>query len=102
MPRTVAAAEGEEHTVCHKDGSLWAKGRKLDGEMHGYWEFFRRNGTRLRSGHFDRGVQVGEWTTYDAQGAVYKVTKMRPRPASKPAGSSPAAAAAAAARRHRS
>jgi hypothetical protein len=28
----------------------------------------------MRSGHFDRGRQTGEWTTYDASGAVYKVT----------------------------
>jgi hypothetical protein len=28
----------------------------------------------LRSGHFDKGRQTGEWTTYDKAGAVYKVT----------------------------
>jgi antitoxin component YwqK of YwqJK toxin-antitoxin module len=49
----------------------------LGGEMHGYWEWFRKDGTRMRSGHFDRGVQVGEWTTYDAKGNVYKVTRMK-------------------------
>lgn len=61
----------------HRDGSLWAQGQTLDGLPTGYWEWFRKDGTRLRSGHFDKGEQVGEWTTYDSAGQVYKVTKMR-------------------------
>jgi antitoxin component YwqK of YwqJK toxin-antitoxin module len=51
----------------------------VDGVLHGYWEWFRKDGTLMRSGFFDTGVQVGEWTTYDAKGNVYKVTKMRPK-----------------------
>jgi hypothetical protein len=31
----------------------------------------------MRSGHFENGEQVGEWTTYDANGKVVKVTKMK-------------------------
>jgi hypothetical protein len=31
----------------------------------------------MRSGHFDKGRQTGEWTTYDKNGAVYKVTTKR-------------------------
>lgn len=61
----------------HKDGSLWARGQTLDDLPTGYWEWFRKDGTKLRSGHFERGEQVGEWTTYDAKGRVYKVTQMR-------------------------
>ena len=34
----------------------------------------------MRSGHFDAGRQVGEWTTYDHAGAVYKVTRMKAGP----------------------
>ena len=67
-------------TKRHRDGTLWAKGRTADGEPTGYWEWFRKDGTRLRSGHFDAGRQVGEWTTYDRRGAVYKVTTMKPGP----------------------
>ena len=54
----------------HKDGSVWAKGTMHDGECHSYWEWFRKDGTKLRSGYFKHGVQAGEWTTYDRQGAV--------------------------------
>jgi antitoxin component YwqK of YwqJK toxin-antitoxin module len=73
------AEQTEPFSLDHKDGSLWAKGQTLGGENHGYWEWFRKNGTKLRSGHFDMGKQVGEWTTYDKDGAPYKVTKMKPK-----------------------
>ena len=69
--------EPQEHLVYHKDGSIWAKGQKLDDVMVGYWEWFRKDGTKMRSGSFENGEQVGEWTTYDKYGEVYKVTKMR-------------------------
>lgn len=64
-----------EHVERHRDGSLRARGPTLDGEPHGDWAWFRRDGTRLRSGTFDRGRQVGEWTTYDRAGEPYKVTR---------------------------
>ena len=61
----------------HKDGSLWARGQTVDDVPTGYWEWFRKDGTKLRSGFFERGEQVGDWTTYDAKGAPYKVTQIR-------------------------
>lgn len=61
----------------HNDGTVWAKGTVVDGKLDGYWEWFRKTGTRMRSGYFDRGKQVGEWTTYDQKGKVYKVTRMK-------------------------
>jgi hypothetical protein len=64
------------HTQLHKDGSVWAKGQTLDGQPHGYWEWFRKDGVIMRSGYFCQGEQCGEWTTYDKAGKVYKVTKM--------------------------
>ena len=78
------ANAAQEETMKHADGSLWAKGAKLDGELHGYWEWFRKDGTKMRSGHFDRGVKVGEWTTYDKTGAVYKVTQIKAKPKATP------------------
>jgi antitoxin component YwqK of YwqJK toxin-antitoxin module len=79
MPKKAQAAE--EFIHYHKDGSIWAKGKR-DGETPtGYWEWFRKDGTKLRSGYFENGEQAGEWTTYDAKGAVYKVTRMTPNKA---------------------
>ena len=68
-----------EHVHYHKDGSIWAKGSMAKGLPTGYWEWFRKDGTKLRSGYFLNGEQVGEWTTYDKSGKVYKVTVMKPK-----------------------
>jgi len=65
------------YLLHHKDGSLWAKGQTTGDVPTGYWEWFRKDGTKMRSGHFEDGKQVGEWTTYDRKGQVYKVTKMK-------------------------
>ena len=77
MPKKTTTSQAKEHVEYHKDGSIRARGPKLNGELHGFWEWFRKDGTRMRSGHFDQGAQVGEWTTYDARGNVYKVTPMK-------------------------
>ena len=69
----------KEFTQHHKDGSLWATGQTIDDVPEGYWEWFRKDGTKLRSGHFTKGEQTGEWTTYDKNGKVYKVTQMKPK-----------------------
>lgn len=71
-------ARTKPHTQLHKDGSIWVRGQTLDGEMHGYWEWFRKDGVIMRSGHFCQGEQCGEWTTYDKAGKVHKVTSMKP------------------------
>lgn len=80
----MAKPKPKDFVQYHKDGSLWARGQTIDGVPTGYWEWFRKTGTKLRSGHFNGGEQVGEWTTYDARGKVYKVTNMKPKAALKP------------------
>jgi antitoxin component YwqK of YwqJK toxin-antitoxin module len=74
----------EDHVRYHKDGSVWARGQTIGGVATGYWEWFRKDGVRMRSGTFERGEQVGQWTTYDKSGAVYKVTSMKPKPKPRP------------------
>lgn len=66
-----------KHTEYHKDGTIWAQGEMIDGIPEGYWEWFRKDGTKMRSGYFRNGQQVGEWTTYDRTGKVYKVTTFK-------------------------
>ncbi|MDB5691645.1 MAG: hypothetical protein JWO81_708 [Alphaproteobacteria bacterium] len=63
----------------HRAGTIKARGHEVDGLLSGYWEWFRKDGTRLRSGWFEKGEQVGEWTTYDVAGQGYKVTVFKPR-----------------------
>ncbi len=67
----------EEYVTHHSDGSVWARGTKVDGQLDGYFEWFRKDGTKMRSGYFRMGKQVGEWTTYDRKGKVVKVTRMK-------------------------
>jgi antitoxin component YwqK of YwqJK toxin-antitoxin module len=33
--------------------------------LTGYWEWFRKDGTRMRTGYFENGKQLGDWMTYD-------------------------------------
>lgn len=67
------AFKPKQHTIYHKDGSIWAKGKMAGKVCEGYWEWFRKDSTKLRSGNFKNGKQVGEWITYDKKGKVYKI-----------------------------
>lgn len=70
----------QSHIKYHKDGSVWAKGETEDGAPDGYWEWFRKDGIKMRSGYFKDGIQVGDWITYDKQGQIYKITNMDKKP----------------------
>jgi antitoxin component YwqK of YwqJK toxin-antitoxin module len=67
--------------IDHYDnGEVPLRGANLDGKMHGAWEFFRRDGSQMRSGLFERGKQIGVWRTFDRAGNVIKQSKF-PGPA---------------------
>ncbi|MFM6939191.1 MAG: toxin-antitoxin system YwqK family antitoxin [Rhodoluna sp.] len=53
------------------------KGEYQDGLMHGYWEFYRKDGSLMRSGYFDRDQQVDAWKTFNRQGELVKETKFQ-------------------------
>lgn len=78
MPAKISPTK--EHIHYHKNGSIWAKGQMAGDLCVGYWEWFRLDGTKLRSGHFENGQQTGQWTTYDKKGQPYKVTTIKPKP----------------------
>jgi antitoxin component YwqK of YwqJK toxin-antitoxin module len=67
----------DERIDLHKNGTVKARGHVKDGELEGYWEWFRLDGSKMRSGHFKAGKQVGDWTTFDSKGNVVKVTRMK-------------------------
>jgi antitoxin component YwqK of YwqJK toxin-antitoxin module len=69
----------QTHIEYHKDGSIWATGKVINGIPTGYWEWFRKDGTRMRSGYFEEGDQVDEWTTYDRKGNIVKITVIKPK-----------------------
>tara|TARA_B110000027_G_scaffold115768_1_gene126145 strand:+ start:327 stop:536 length:210 start_codon:yes stop_codon:yes gene_type:complete len=58
-----------EHNPVYANGLPRFKGEYLDGQMHGYWEFFRKNGSLMRSGSFNLGSQVGVWKTFNRDGS---------------------------------
>ena len=62
----------------YPNGNPRFRGFHLDGEMHGEWTFYRSDGSVMRTGTFDRGRQVGEWTTFDRTGKTVKVTDFGP------------------------
>jgi antitoxin component YwqK of YwqJK toxin-antitoxin module len=62
------------HVEHYGNGTIKLRGSHLDGEMHGDWEFFRRDGSTMRAGSFDRGRQIGVWKTFDRTGQVVKET----------------------------
>ena len=66
-----------EISPFYENGLPRFKGEYLDGEMHGLWEFFRKDGTLMRLGAFDRGVQVGVWKTFDREGNLVKETNFK-------------------------
>jgi antitoxin component YwqK of YwqJK toxin-antitoxin module len=75
MPKKSSSAKSR--VIYHKDGSIWARGKMTGGVCEGYWEWFRKDGTRMRSGHFKKGKQFGEWITYDKKGQAYKTTTIK-------------------------
>lgn len=79
QPKTVPSKKTEiidGYTIkYHANGTtVWSKGKMVEGRTDGFWEWYRPDGTLKRSGYFDMGEPVGDWTTYDAMGKVYKVT----------------------------
>ena len=53
---------------------LQSKGKFRKGELHGPWQWWRKDATIMRSGEFKDGIQVGTWWTYDTKGKPYKKT----------------------------
>ena len=59
----------------YANGRVKYRGFQLDGAMHGPWEWYRTDGTLMRTGAFDTGRQVGTWRTFDRGGRIVKETR---------------------------
>lgn len=64
----------QEHKQFYDNGNPRFKGSYRQGEMHGKWEFYRKDGSLMRSGQFKAGAQVGVWKTFDRSGKLVKET----------------------------
>ncbi|MFM2385243.1 MAG: hypothetical protein RL166_1117, partial [Actinomycetota bacterium] len=58
----------------YENGLPRFKGEYRNGKMHGYWEFYRKDGSLMRSGTFDEEIQVGVWKTFARDGSLVKET----------------------------
>jgi antitoxin component YwqK of YwqJK toxin-antitoxin module len=72
LPCVATKSEPIEQIVHYPTGIVKMKGLLLDGEMHGAWEWYRTDGTVMRTGEFDRGKQTGVWRTFERSGRVVK------------------------------
>jgi antitoxin component YwqK of YwqJK toxin-antitoxin module len=77
--RVTKASEPIPDIAYYDDGGIRYRGFQLDGEMHGAWEFLRKDGRVMRAGEFARGQQVGIWRTFDRGGLVVKETNFSKR-----------------------
>jgi len=69
------ASEAVPDVARYGDGALQSRGFTLDGEMHGAWEFIRKDCRVMRTGEFENGRQVGVWRTFDRAGRLVKETR---------------------------
>ena len=49
----------KEFVKYHNGGTVRAKGRVVNGVPSGYREWFRKDGSKMRSGYFESGAQRG-------------------------------------------
>jgi uncharacterized protein YdhG (YjbR/CyaY superfamily) len=63
-----------EFIEYYKNGGIKSKGHYKDSKMDGYWEFYRLDGSLMRTGTLLKGKQNGEWATYDKLGKLIKKT----------------------------
>ena len=60
--------------IFYDNGNVKHSGTFKEGEMHGLWKFYRRDGSLMRAGKFALGSQVGIWITYARDGSRVKET----------------------------
>jgi len=71
----LGAVENGRRMEYYGNGQRKAAGPMRDGQLHGKWQWFRQDGTLMRTGQFAHGEQVGTWTTFDRVGKPTKTTK---------------------------
>jgi antitoxin component YwqK of YwqJK toxin-antitoxin module len=72
--RKPVESSAQASDATYANGKPKFNGFRRDGEMDGSWEWFRLDGSLLRTGAFERGRQVGPWRTYDRSGRLVKET----------------------------
>lgn len=66
----LAAVRNGVRTDYFDDGTVRARGRVRDGELHGSWTWYRADGSVMRTGSFADGEPTGTWETFDRSGVL--------------------------------
>ena len=53
-----------DYLSFYDNGHLKSKGKYKDSMMHGYWHFYRKDGSLMREGKLNMGEPEGEWITH--------------------------------------
>lgn len=53
-----------DYLSFYDNGHLRSKGKYKHGKMHGYWHFYRKDGSPMREGKLNAGEPEGEWRTH--------------------------------------
>ena len=53
-----------DYLSFYDNGYLKSKGKYKEGQMHGYWHFYRKDGSLMREGKLNMGEPQGEWITH--------------------------------------
>jgi antitoxin component YwqK of YwqJK toxin-antitoxin module len=77
--RVMTDPKPEPEIEHYANGLVKMRGSRIGSELHGVWEWFRTDGTMMRTGEFDRGKQVGVWRTFARDGRVVKETDFSKR-----------------------
>ncbi len=56
-------------------GQSKAAGQMKNGLLHDAWQWFRSDGTLMRTGQFSRGKKIGVWATQNRDGTISKTTQ---------------------------
>ena len=59
----------------YTNGYVKYRGKMRGDLMHGSWQWFRNDGSIMRTGEFKNGEQVGLWQTWDREGVLVKETR---------------------------
>jgi len=61
---------GDTLTYFFKDGTIKAQGSSIDNVMEGEWKFFKQTGQLWQVGNFKNGEKHGPWVRYDKNGQL--------------------------------
>ena len=70
---------GERHGIWkyyYKNGFLWSEGKYWYGARKGYSTVYHENGKKKLEGEYENDLKVGKWKLWTEDGSLYKTINM--------------------------